>query len=442
MNKIVVIGANQCALVFAELAANAGFDVTLYEKKSKSGVAYDWTDDMAPETFGEIGLPLPPDDIYYRKRPWAFVSPQKECSVLLDMPENELDISVARRPLNDWLEARALTAGAKIFYGIAAKAALAAGRSVKGIILEDGTEVCADLTVDCGGISSAVRQSLPSEFKIPAAADLKNAFYVRRAFFARPDGTDRPEYTNKAYLKHIGEAGISWCILSHDETEADVLIGRVGKMSDETYKNALADLRLDNDIIGETLVGGGELLTIPVRRPISRMTAEGYALLGDSAYMTIPMLGSGIASGMKAAKILTEVISKPSGDAFSMSNLYRYQKRFMNEIGAKHAAVDLMKNWLLNSREGEVDFLLSSKVVDEKQLKQGATGEMMTLSFSELIDKAVKGRKNLPLLIRLSGLLVAMKRQYRLASSLPREYDEDRLLLWQKKYSSAYGDEF
>ena len=96
-------------------------------------------------------------------------------------------------------------------------------------------------------------------------------------------------------------------------------------MSDAVYGNALDDIRRDNAIVGRELMKGGQLLQIPVRRPLSRFVANGYAAVGDSACMTIPMLGSGMASGMKAAKILADTLSDSVCDAFDTANLSRYQ---------------------------------------------------------------------------------------------------------------------
>lgn len=437
--KIIVIGANQNALVFAEFAAKADFEVVLYEAKEKDEVAYDWTDDMAPATFAQIGLPMPPKDVFSRKRNWTFVPPSKQKFLQVQMAEEELDISVQRRPLNDWLEKRALDAGATVNYGTPVRKAVIDGDKVVGVYLnKTGERIDADLVVDCGGVASTVRGNLPDGFKIPQRVNPADTFFVRRTFFERPATAERPEYTNKAYLKHNNEAGISWCILSEDEKMADVLIGRVGQMNNETFYNALKDLKKENEIIGDKVVKGGELLCIPVRHPISRMVANGYALLGDSAYMTIPMLGSGIASGMHAAKMLVEVLSEPVGEPFSIANLYRYQYRFMQEIGAKHAAVDLMKNWLLASGDGDVDFLFCSGVLGQKELILGAKGEMIKESLPEMAHKAIVGWRNIPVLLQLAGLLAKMEKQYKVAAKLPAVYDEAALCAWQNKYEKCY----
>ena len=440
--KVVIVGANQCALAFADMVAQKGFDVTCYEKKAKEDVAYDWTDDVNPAAFTEAGMEMPPENIWHKKLDWSFVPPYKNTITKLKGPSiEEADLSIERRPLNDYLEKKAIASGARIFYQVGVKKALTEGDKVVGIVLESGEEILCDLVVDCGGVNSCIKGSLPSSFGIQPTVDSNCLFFVRRAFFNIPDGATLPDvHTNKAYLKHINELGISWCILSHDKKMADVLIGRLGAMSDETYKNALEDIRKDNEIVGDKLIKGGQLLYIPVTHPIPKFIANGYAMIGDSACMTIPMLGSGIASGFKAARLLCEAISKEVENPYSLENLYEnYEYPFMSTTGALHAGIDVLKTWLLSSQDGDVDFLLDNGVVTNKVLKASAGGEKVNLSPIEALGCAWRGRAKIGLLMKMIGVLNKMNKSIRIAQKLPKKYNEDSFLKWQEKYLALFN---
>ena len=438
MKNIVVIGANQCGLSFAKFAADQGFDVKVFEAKAKDQVAYNWTDDMMEETFAEVGLPLPPEDIHTRKRSWTFIPPSKSVKVFVPVPEEELDFAMYRRPFNNWLETMALEAGAAISYETKVDRLLIEDGKAVGVLLADGTKIDAGLVVDCGGVNSPIRSSLPDDFGIEQNIDPMDTFFVRRTFFRRPEGTKRPQYTNCAYLKHLGEGGISWCLLSYDEKCADVLIGRLGKLTDARYKNALCDLRRDNPIIGQDIVTGGELLQIPVRHPIATMVSNGYALVGDSAYMTIPMLGSGMAAGMRAARMLADVISDSFGDPFAVENLYRYQKRYMKEIGAEHSAINLMKCWLLKTEDRNVDFLIGKGIVNKKMLVEASAGKMLRMTFPELVSTGLRGIQRIDLLLELAALMGKMEKQLAIAADMPEQYDKDALKVWRQNYEKAF----
>ena len=434
---VAIIGANQTGLFAAKLFSEQGFSVFVFEKNSRENAAYEWTDDISPSVFKEVGLPFPPNDIFTRARLLTFVPPGHN-PVFVPKKEEEPDINVSRRGLNEWLISL-LPEEVELYFDACVTRALTDGDVVYGVEFSNGETFECDLVVDCGGVNSLVRRSLPQIFQIQNEVSANDKFFVKREFFARPENCPCPEHPKKTYLKHKNENGISWCFLKKDDETADVLVGRIGSLSDETYENALADIRRDNEIVGDKIVTGGQLLQIPVRHPLSRFVANGYALLGDSACMTIPMLGSGMASGMKAGKMLSEVISAPvTENPFSVENLYRYQARFMKEIGGKHAAVDMMKNWLLNSKKGDVDFLLGKGVVSRKVLIEASAGHMIVMSPAEMAQAAVKGIAKLPLLLNLASLLQKMKKECKTASNMPKYYDEAAFSKWEEKYEKPF----
>ncbi|HPZ64853.1 MAG TPA: hypothetical protein PLC75_04510, partial [Bacillota bacterium] len=86
-----------------------------------------------------------------------------------------------------------------------------------------------------------------------------------RAFYNRRPGSKVPEqHTNKAYLKHLGEEGISWCIYDPSDT-VNVLVGRTRRLDEETLQRGLQALREDNEIIGDQVLRGGFVVAIPCR---------------------------------------------------------------------------------------------------------------------------------------------------------------------------------
>lgn len=89
-----------------------------------------------------------------------------------------------------------------------------------------------------------------------------------------------------------------------------MLIGRAGELPKETFDRAYKALKASNPIISDEIVRGGRTCIIPIRYPLTHMVADGYAAIGDAAFMTIPMIGSGIENSMKAACILADTIIK------------------------------------------------------------------------------------------------------------------------------------
>lgn len=437
---IVIIGANQSALVLARLLGEQGFDIDVYEKEARGDVAYDWHDDMHPSAFEAANIPLPEEQFWFPKGDWSFVSPDEKSITRIHQDPERVDWSIERRKFNDYLYSRA-QGYAEFHYSAPAKRVTVENGRVTGVELESGELVPADLVVDISGATSECRRSLPDSFGIQRETEKGDLFRAWRAFVTRAPGVPDPEHTNKAYLKHLGEAGISWCIWDQPSDTVNLLIGRIDELDKTSFDRAYDALKKDNPIIGDTVVRGDRMCTIPVRRPISKMFADGYVLLGDSAFMTIPMLGSGMASGIRAAKILSETIASGGSEPFCSANLYRYQRRFMQEMGAKFSGVEMLKNWLLNAPADKISFLFNKGVLSEEDLKRSCVGEIVKLTPSSVIQKATRGASQLPLLMALCGLLAKIDIQIRTAKNMPAAYDPETFSAWQRKYSRAFGRE-
>ncbi len=437
MSKIVIVGANQGALVSGELLGKQGYEVILFEKNKKEEVAYPWHDNMSPATFKRIGIPLPPQSIATKKdKDWTFIPPDKKSSFGMKVPDDKRDVKVLRRPFNDWLYERTKEL-ATVNYETEVECVIAENGRVCGVRLADGTEVRADLVIDCGGANSSVRRKLPKEFGIENELDPHCTFQVRRTFFKRNNNAPAPKQSHSLFMRHLGEKGISWCADYPEEGLVDVLIGRVDALSDETYKRALDDVRREFPIVGEEAVFGGDLVTIPVRHAASLMVADGYVILGDSAYMTIPMMGSGMAGSMLGAKILSEVLDGKND--FSKSNLYRYQARFMKEIGGKNSGIDVLKNWMIDIDSDKLSFLMNKGIVGEKEFSSAGSGNGVKLSFRDIMQKVVAGFRHMPLLFNLISAVTKMKKQMAIGNAIPETWNEAEFAEWQKEYEKNFN---
>lgn len=426
---VAIIGANQTGLFAAKLFSEQGFSVYVFEKNGRENAAYEWTDDFTPSVFKDVGLPEPPESIYTRTRCLTFVPPDKKNPVFVPQKEDELDINVSRRGLNEWLLS-CLPEEVELYYDARVTRAITDGDTVSGVEFSNGETFECDLVVDCGGVNSLVRRSLPQNFQIQNEVSANDKFFVKRAFFARPENCPRPEHPKKIYLKHKNENGISRCFLKNDDEISDVLVGRIGSLSDETYENAIADLKEDNPVIGDKVSGGDVIYEIPVRRPLSNLVANGYVLLGDSACMTIPIIGS----GLKAAKMLADAVTSADKEPFSKKNLYRYQLKFMREIGGKHAAIELVKNKLLLSRGNEIDDLVKSGVMEGLvSVVSGGSAKRLVKSFLVLPFKYFSLWKT------LFGTLIKAACVVSHATKMPPRFDEKEFEKWRKKYDKPFN---
>lgn len=438
--KVIVAGAGIGGLVAAAALAECGLQVTVYEKaQSEDVMRYDWHDDVEKDYFELLGV-KPPEGTF-RKKNWSFASPCSEKVRRYYQEEKDADFSVERRALNRILIEKAKNA--EIEFASTVTSPVIRDGIVTGVVV-NGRKEEADLVIDSAGIFSPIRRALVKEGLLPDFGK-DEIFMAYRAFFERNKSLPDPEYTNKVYLKHQGQNGISWAILDNDPNMVDVLIGRIGELDDETLADALTCLRKENPIIGEKVLRGGIKVAIPVRYPATRTVADGYVSIGDAAFLTIPMLGSGIASSTKAAFLLSETVKEAlvagqGQKAFSKENLWKYQVKIYRLFGAEHCGLDILKRNVLKMDVNTLEWMLVSDILTNDEIGKLAGGGMLNVSCKEILRKIkVAGIKRLGVLLELNGLLNKSKKAYRIAKKIPVEYDGRRIDEWEKSLNSLYG---
>lgn len=434
MKKILFVGAGMAALVAAEKLGRSGqYEVTILEKNAREELSYDWHDDVNRAAFENNGLPLPKEGTYFVKRNWTFIPPSESVEIPLHIPEAELDLSIERRPLALQYVERAEKV-AEIHFGVQADELLFDGGKVVGVRAGD-QKFYADLVIDNSGALSKLRAQLDGGACITKNPAYDEIFVAYRAFMKSVEGAPAPQNTNRAYLKHMGEQGISWSIIDPSGS-VNVLIGRVGSLPKETFISAFNALKTSNPNISDEIVRGGIICKIPIRHPLSRMVADGYVAIGDSAFMTIPMIGSGIENSINAACVLADVILK-SGE-LTKEALWQYQVEYYLRWGAEHMGVDVMKRWLLSAYPKDLDWLFEKGIVGEKEMAAGATGKLIKLSLGDMLQKLKKGISRLPLLLKLAGMLGKCSRAAKLGRNIPKRFDEKAVRRWQRRVEKLY----
>ena len=193
---VAIIGANQTGLFAAKLFSEQGFSVFVFEKNSRENAAYEWTDDISPSVFKEVGLPFPPNDIFTRTRSLTFVPPGHN-PVFVPQSEEEPDINVSRRGLNEWLISL-LSEGVELYFDACVTRALTDGDVVYGVEFSNGETFECDLVVDCGGVNSSVRRSLPQIFQIQNEVNANDKFFCEKRIFRASRKLSAPKASRKS----------------------------------------------------------------------------------------------------------------------------------------------------------------------------------------------------------------------------------------------------
>ena len=438
-NKIIVAGGGHGGITAGMLLAKHGYDVTVYEKNTRENMGHDWTDIFDKKGFTALGLDLPDKSLWNLKHDMTFYGPAMETALHQNTPVDELEIQMERRDIYNYIIENAEKAGVKFVYGCEIHGAVVLGNRVTGIKTADG-EFYADLVIDAAGMNSPVRKSLPHWLGVQNNSIDYEQFYVYRAFWNKTAEVDDIN-AFKVLMLHENKLGITW--VATEEEHTDVLIGRFLPFDMAEVDRTMASLRKDNDSIGTEKLRGGQFVNIPVRQPLGVMVADGYAAIGDSAFMTVPVIGSGIANSFKAARILADAVIADRDNAFSAETLWQYQTEYYNKIGKGLAPLACVKLMLTRLEGNELDYIFRTGILNADDMTIGAD--------STDLASMLGGMKPADIKIKLSGLInnkVVLKKVVRMGlelvratmvtSAMPKKYDRKAVLRWVKEYNKCF----
>ncbi len=435
--KIIVAGLGHGGIAAAAQLAKAGFDVTVYEKKKEGTLGYDWTDIFAPDALGIAGMDMPPEDKYVYKEDMTFFGPTSKVQIRQSVPEGQAEIKMERKDIYEHFINHALECGVKIEYECAVEGPIVLGNRVVGIRTEKGN-VYGDLVIDSCGLNSPVRRNLPEHLCIEKDVARNEKISIFRAFF-NVGSDEEPDAKFKVMLFRDGIKGISW--IASEEDHTDLLIGRFEDLDIEEAERFANSLRKDHPRLGENIIRGGQLVEIPVRQPLSLMVADGYAAIGDSAFMTVPVIGSGIANSLKASKILATTIIKDKNREFSAETLWGYQAGFYKTLGAGLAPLACVKLPLISLTPDEADYLFDKGILTEDMMTIG--GDFTGLSNVKIDPKGMMNQakqviSDAELLKKIIACGVRMGKVTAACTMMPKKWNPNRVKSWTKVYEYAF----
>ncbi len=443
--KIIVAGAGHGGLTAAALLAKAGFDVTIYERSEEGKCGYDWTDIFDPKALDVVGCPRPEEV----GLPWewkidmTFFGPNTtdEHKIRQRVPNdpNEMEIKMERSDIYKLLIDFATDNGAKIEYGVKINGPLLAGDRVIGITTDKG-DFYADMVIDAAGAESPIRTKLPDCLGIQKHPNWGEKFYVYRAFYDLPVDPNTVEDRYKVMLFPDPESiGIGW--IATEEDFSDLLIGHMDPLNMDMVEEIAERYRKTNPQLGTKLLRGGQMVLIPVRQPLSIMVADGYAAIGDSAFMTVPIIGSGIGNAIKNSKILAETIIGDTTETYSAETLWPYQYNYYQKMGKNIAPLALVKLLLTRISQDQLDYAFDKGILThyEMTITANHTSLWKFLHFDPNLPKrGVAIVKDTDLLKKGAGVVLDVVAALAVEQFLPRQYSRPAVKAWAKAYDTIF----
>lgn len=427
MKKIIVAGAGHGGLIAAAKLAKAGYDVHVYEKNRREDLGHDWEDRFSFDVLlNAVEKDELPEDSWRYRGDCEFVSPSKRTEVKIRYDENHRQKVMWRKPLIAMLLDYADECGVQFHFEQNVIAPIVEKDWVVGIKTKND-DVRGDMVIDALGAFSTVRKQLPNEFGIEKDVKRGDVFYAYRAYFNLEKDV-RPEFPFEVYLYHEREQGLSWFLTNSDSV--DVLIGRIDPIDDNKIKEQLKIFKENHDWLGSSILHGGKYGVIPVRRPLALMVANGYAAVGDSAFMTTPMNGMGIDLSLNGGLLLAKTITESKD--FSRESLWVYNRDFHKLYGGNTAKNEGLKNALLSLSPDGVDFLFDNAVIQSSDL----AGAGRNMNFNALLGKFVRGMKNPPYFFAIIKGLIKGAKSSKTYKNAPTNFNFKKICKWQNKIAS------
>ncbi len=437
--KIIVAGGGHGGIASAMLLSQRGYDVTVYERNSAKKMGYDWTDIFDRKGLTSIGLPIPDHSLYNLKNDVTFYGPSMATALTQNTDDDKKEIQMERSEIYKYLISYAEKSGVKFEYKHQVLASIFSGNRVVGIKTDKG-EFFGDLIIDACGLNSPLRQKMPASTGVQNNPIEYEQFYVYRAFFNKTAEVEDFEKFKIIMLPN-NELGISWVATEEDHT--DVLIGRFHKFDLDYANNQIELMRKTNKSIGTDIIRAGDFANIPVRQPLGVMVADGYAAIGDSAFMTVPIIGSGIANSLKAAKILADAVSSDYTNSFSAETLWTYQKNYYKAIGASMAPLACVKLLLTRLQGHELDYIFANGILNAEDMTIDADstslGAMLSgMSIGDLKIKAKGLINNKVILSKVIKMGLQLGKATAVTAAMPPVYNRKTVLKWVEQYNNCF----
>lgn len=437
MSRIIIAGAGHGGIVAAIKLAAAGHDVTVFEKEDKNSVGLPQSDSVSEEAFKYADIPLP-DGFKRAKNRLTFI-PLGDDTPPLTLPEPAEETIIAdRKELINYLLFLAENGGVKTEYGVEVTGPIMLGSRVAGIKTSVG-EFYADIIIDACGVNSPIRKALPQFTEVNREIKKFDTLYTYRAYFEKDETAPQPETDYNLYIKDNGTEGFSWAV--NCDGKVDVLIGRFSPITTDTLLRKLLYLDEENPQMSKKFLGGtyGE---IPVCQPLAVLVADGYAAVGDSAFMTYAVKGSGIEYAMKAGTMLADAVNTDTLGLFTAETLWDYERRFFREIGFSACRIALIKNILPYITAKDLDDAFKSGLATTEELSEITANKLDSLfsakGISLIKDKIKLIRENPVLTEVLTDFLKSVGKLTVTETYFPNKYNRKDVAKWAEKYNTFF----
>jgi flavin-dependent dehydrogenase len=436
--EVVIVGAGATGAACAAFLAEAGFRVLCLERRTLAEAGARWINGVPRAAFEQAGIALPeapehqggPSPFHAVPAPAMRLADRGERSSLPALTIGEHDVmEVDMRLLVARLQARARRAGAELVEGVAVA-------GWRGEALETSLgPLEARVFIDASGLAGARLLGQPPvpRGELCAAAqqvhDVADAAGARRfldSLGARPGEAI-------AFLGVAGGYSVLNVRVHRDLHSISILTGALPALGYPSGKDILEHFVAEHAWVGAARFGGSA--AIPLRRPYDRLASERVALVGDAGCQVFPAHGSGVGSGLVAARLLADtlVAERPLRD---------YEVAWHRQHGALMASFDVMRRWSQGLDGAAVASLLTFGLTEASLMRAGLNQELPRVSLRALLRLGPGLRRALAEQPALARSLGAAALRSKLVHALYTRYPRDaqQVPAWSRAVARLCGE--
>ena len=275
----------------------------------------------------------------------------------------------------------------------------------------------AKVVVDCTGVTSVLRTNLPIKSFIQRRIDRNDLESTGRYIYdfdsenSKKDKTFfDPEYCIIHLDQKLAPGGYGW-VFPKGENKVNIGLGVQQKLFDKTNKESgakrdlkkLIDEYVDlNPAINNPKLSkeetdiGNEWGTwqVSVRRQNDCLVANGYVLVGDSAWMPKPLDAGGIGPAIIASTIAGKnIVEAIETNDVSESGLWHFNKDFINEYGYKTPGLEVFRRMLQQLTNEQINYGMKH-FLSKMDIERITKGEHPVFSTIDKIGMLIRGALN------------------------------------------------
>src|SRR6478672_88108 len=313
-----------------------------------------------------------------------------------------------------------LRLGVEMKYNVALRNLLIEDGAVIGVEGEDmenksPIRKTSKVVVDCTGVTSVLRTNLPIRSFIQHRIDRDDLEATGRYIYSFERGNEDETFFDPDYCiihldQRLAPGGYAW-VFPKGTNKVNVGLGVQQRALDTfnkssgTHKNLrtlIDDYVGINPVIKNPQIVDSEAdngnawgtWQVSVRRQNDCLVANGYILVGDSAWMPKPLDAGGIGPAIIASTIAgKDIVEAIETNDVSESGLWHFNKNFINEYGYKTPGLEVFRRMLQQLTNEQINYGMKH-FLSKMDIENITKGEHPVFSTVDKIGMLIRGALN------------------------------------------------